>query len=180
MHGLSGKDLSSALDTVRGRTLAVGTCLVALAAVYYTARNADTARQGHVTDRYTKAIEQLGSDRLDVRVGGIFANLRGATLTGSQLSGAKFTKALLIGADLSDAGLRQADLSGAGLSQANLSRALLEAANLREATLLNADLTDTDLRGAAGPAHLNVASTRLVAMDATKQDSGTSRQAADA
>src|SRR3954464_824335 len=37
------------------------------------ARNADTARQGHVTDRYTKAIEQLGSDKLDVRVGGIFA-----------------------------------------------------------------------------------------------------------
>jgi hypothetical protein len=73
VHGLSGKDLSSALDTVRGRALAVGTGLVSLAAVYYTAHNADTARQGHVTDRYTKAIEQLGSDRLDVRVGGIFA-----------------------------------------------------------------------------------------------------------
>jgi hypothetical protein len=26
-----------------------------------------------VTDRYTKAIEQLGSDRLDVRIGGIYA-----------------------------------------------------------------------------------------------------------
>jgi hypothetical protein len=26
-----------------------------------------------VTDRYTKAIEQLGSDRFDVRVGGIYA-----------------------------------------------------------------------------------------------------------
>jgi hypothetical protein len=73
VRGLTGRDLASALDTVRGRALAVGTGLVALAAVYYTARNADTARQGHVTDRYTKAIEQLGSDRLDVRVGGIFA-----------------------------------------------------------------------------------------------------------
>jgi uncharacterized protein YjbI with pentapeptide repeats len=29
--------------------------------------------QGQVTDRYTKAIDQLGSDRLDVRVGGIYA-----------------------------------------------------------------------------------------------------------
>jgi hypothetical protein len=26
-----------------------------------------------VTDRYTKAIEQLGSDKLDVRIGGIYA-----------------------------------------------------------------------------------------------------------
>ena len=26
-----------------------------------------------MTDRYTKAIEQLGSDKLDVRIGGIFA-----------------------------------------------------------------------------------------------------------
>ncbi|TKK85217.1 hypothetical protein FDA94_26455 [Herbidospora galbida] len=51
-----------------------------LVAVYYTARNADTTRrtfrlgeQGHVTDRYTKAIEQLGSDKLDIRLGGIYA-----------------------------------------------------------------------------------------------------------
>ena len=29
--------------------------------------------QGQVTDRYTKAIEQLGSDKLDVRIGGIYA-----------------------------------------------------------------------------------------------------------
>jgi uncharacterized protein YjbI with pentapeptide repeats len=73
VHGLSGKDLASALDTIRGRALAVGTGLLALVAVYYTARNADTARQGHVTDRYTKAIEQLGSDKLDIRLGGIYA-----------------------------------------------------------------------------------------------------------
>jgi hypothetical protein len=30
-------------------------------------------KQGQVTDRYTKAIEQLGSDNLGVRVGGIYA-----------------------------------------------------------------------------------------------------------
>ena len=29
--------------------------------------------QGQVTERYTKAIEQLGSDKLDVRIGGIYA-----------------------------------------------------------------------------------------------------------
>ncbi|MET8145695.1 hypothetical protein ABZU32_35790 [Sphaerisporangium sp. NPDC005288] len=78
--GLAGKDLAAALDAIRGRALAVATGLIALVAVYYTARNADTARrtyqlseQGHVTDRYTKAIEQLGSDKLDIRLGGIYA-----------------------------------------------------------------------------------------------------------
>ena len=30
-------------------------------------------RQGQLTDRYTKAIDQLGSDKLDVRTGGIYA-----------------------------------------------------------------------------------------------------------
>ena len=30
-------------------------------------------RQGQITDRYTRAIDQLGSDRLDVRLGGIYA-----------------------------------------------------------------------------------------------------------
>ncbi|MBE3013463.1 pentapeptide repeat-containing protein [Microbispora sp. NEAU-D428] len=73
VSGLTGKDLAAALDAVRGRALAVATGLVALAAVFYTARNADTARQGHITDRYTKAIEQLGSDKLDIRLGGIYA-----------------------------------------------------------------------------------------------------------
>ena len=91
VHGLSGKELADALDAVRGRALAIATGLAALTAVYYTARNADTARknllhsvaaarrtaelteQGQVTERYTKAIEQLGADKINVRIGGIFA-----------------------------------------------------------------------------------------------------------
>jgi hypothetical protein len=32
-----------------------------------------TTRRGQVTDRFGKAIEQLGSDKLDVRVGGVYA-----------------------------------------------------------------------------------------------------------
>lgn len=73
VSGLTGKDLAAALDALRGRALTVATGLIALVAVFYTARNADTTRQGHITDRYTKAIEQLGTDKLDVRLGGIFA-----------------------------------------------------------------------------------------------------------
>ncbi|MFI6604841.1 hypothetical protein ACIBHX_52220 [Nonomuraea sp. NPDC050536] len=78
--GLVGKDLAEALDAVRGRALAVATGLAALVAVFYTARNADTARRtfqlgerGHVTDRYGKAIEQLGSAQAPVRLGGLYA-----------------------------------------------------------------------------------------------------------
>ena len=52
-------------------TLAAG--LFAAGALVYTARNFTLSREGQVTDRYTKAIEQLGSDKLDVRIGGIYA-----------------------------------------------------------------------------------------------------------
>src|SRR5215831_3332682 len=36
-------------------------------------RTVEITEQGQVTDRYSKAIEQLGSDKLDVRIGGIYA-----------------------------------------------------------------------------------------------------------
>ena len=36
-------------------------------------RTHELTEQGQVTDRYTKAIEQIGSDKLDVRIGGIYA-----------------------------------------------------------------------------------------------------------
>ena len=38
-----------------------------------TARTFQVTERGHVTDRYSKAIEQLGEDSLDVRLGGIYA-----------------------------------------------------------------------------------------------------------
>ena len=33
----------------------------------------ELTEQGQVTDRFTRAIEQLGSDKLDVRIGRIYA-----------------------------------------------------------------------------------------------------------
>ena len=70
----------TALDNARGRLLALGAGLFAAGALIFTARNftlsrrtLDVTEQGQVTDRYTKAIEQLGSDKLDVRIGGIYA-----------------------------------------------------------------------------------------------------------
>jgi len=38
-----------------------------------TNRQMELARQGQLTDRYSKAVEQLGSDSTDVRLGGIYA-----------------------------------------------------------------------------------------------------------
>jgi hypothetical protein len=36
-------------------------------------RTVELTQEGQVTDRYAKAVEQLGSDKLDVRIGGIYA-----------------------------------------------------------------------------------------------------------
>ena len=63
----------TALNNARGRLLTLGAGLLAAGALAFTARTFYLSREGQVTDRYTKAIEQLGSDKLDVRIGGIYA-----------------------------------------------------------------------------------------------------------
>jgi hypothetical protein len=54
-----------------------GTVIVGVAGFWANVRNTNKttalALQGQVTDRYTKAIEQLGSKEIDVRIGGIYA-----------------------------------------------------------------------------------------------------------
>ncbi len=65
--------LQAARDAARGRLLTLGAGLFAISALVYTARSFTLSREGQVTDRYTKAIEQLGSDKLNVRIGGIYA-----------------------------------------------------------------------------------------------------------
>lgn len=42
--------------------MTTSTGLIALVEVSYTVHNVRTTRQGHITDRYTKVIEQLDSD----------------------------------------------------------------------------------------------------------------------
>jgi len=66
-------NLQAARDAARGRLLTFGAGLFAAGALLFTARNFALSREGQVADRYTKAIEQLGSDKLDVRIGGIYA-----------------------------------------------------------------------------------------------------------
>ena len=78
--GSAKGSLATARDAARGRLLTLGAGLLAAGALLFTARNFTLSRrtfelteQGQVTDRFTKAIEQLGSDKLDVRIGGIYA-----------------------------------------------------------------------------------------------------------
>jgi uncharacterized protein YjbI with pentapeptide repeats len=52
---------------------AIGTFWLNSRVYKITARTFELTEQGHITERYTKAIEQLGSTRLDVRLGGIYA-----------------------------------------------------------------------------------------------------------
>jgi hypothetical protein len=70
----------TAVDNVRRELLTLGAGVFAVVALAFTARTFYLSRrtfelteQGQVTDRYTKAIEQLGSEKLDVRIGGIYA-----------------------------------------------------------------------------------------------------------
>jgi hypothetical protein len=63
----------TAVDNARSRLLTLAAGLLAAGALGFTALNFLLSRQGQVTDRYTKAIEQLGSDKLDIRIGGIYA-----------------------------------------------------------------------------------------------------------
>ncbi|MFG1858523.1 pentapeptide repeat-containing protein [Actinomadura geliboluensis] len=60
------------MQSVTGLVVIVGVVFTA-AGLLYTARTLDVTRQGQITDRYTKAIEQLGSGKPEVRMGGIYS-----------------------------------------------------------------------------------------------------------
>lgn len=73
LHGLTAEQRASEIDAMRGYLIQYGGGVFLFLALVYTARTFQLSREGHVTDRYTKAIEQLGSDHLDVRLGAIYA-----------------------------------------------------------------------------------------------------------
>ena len=41
--------------------------------IYFAWGNLTTAREGQITERFTRAVDQLGSDKLEIRLGGIYA-----------------------------------------------------------------------------------------------------------
>jgi len=58
---------------VRTAVLTALAGLIAVIGAYYTSRTFALNRQGQITERFTRAIDQLGSQVLDVRLGGIYA-----------------------------------------------------------------------------------------------------------
>ena len=190
---------------------------ILLLGLYFTWKNTRLAQEGQLTDRFNQAIEHLGSDKSEVRLGGIYAlariaadsprdhwsvmqvlctyvrtkangdaaeapgevgailtllgrrrvdyerdeetlDLRGAILTGLNLSRGQFDGALFDGAtlentNLMDAHLRRAsfvaaDLQGAYMRRADLTDADLSAADLRDSTFRDASLVRANLFGA--------------------------------
>jgi uncharacterized protein YjbI with pentapeptide repeats len=69
MRARSGVDRYDA----RVLVISVGGAVVVSVGLLYTARNYRLSRRGQVTDRFTKALERLGSGELYVRIGGVRA-----------------------------------------------------------------------------------------------------------
>lgn len=72
---VGGSLLQTARDAAQGRLLTLAAGSFAAGALWFTARNVNLYRETQVTDRYTRAIDQLGSslEKLDVRLGGIYS-----------------------------------------------------------------------------------------------------------
>jgi hypothetical protein len=166
--------LQTAREAVRTQLLTLGAGLFALGALVYTARNFSLSREGQVTDRYTKAIEQIGSDKLDVRIGAVYALERIARDSATDHPTAMEVLAAFIRehsheqwplpesddapaperttrpdvqAALTVIGRRDAthDRQPINLYAANLTDANLARANLTDANLARANLTDAHL-----------------------------------
>ena len=193
----------TALDNARGRLLTLGAGLLAAGALVFTALNFSLLRrnlqqadqwqrrahelteQGQVTDRYTKAIEQLGSDKLDVRIGGIYALERIARDSGTDHPAVVEVLAAFIRehsreqwpppdhpADRGQERSTRPDVQAAAAvlghrdptqdkRRIHLNDADLAGVHLRDANLVGADLSGADFTGAVlREAHLESADLR--------------------
>jgi uncharacterized protein YjbI with pentapeptide repeats len=70
---LTAKEQLDAEAGLRSSVIQVIGGAILIAGLYFTARGFRLTREGHITDRYSKAIEQLGNSNADVRIGGIYA-----------------------------------------------------------------------------------------------------------
>ena len=60
-------------NSVRATILQFAAGLVLIFGLCLTARTVHLSRETHLTDRFTKAVDQLGHEQREVRVGGIYA-----------------------------------------------------------------------------------------------------------
>ncbi len=71
--GMTSAERLRAANDVRTPVIAFLLAIGAAATSVFTARSYVLNREGHVTDRYTKAVSQLGDPQSSVRVGGLYA-----------------------------------------------------------------------------------------------------------
>lgn len=175
-----------AVNAARHTLIQAATGLVVIGGVvftaqglWYTAQSLDASRQaqrtseqGQIADRYTKAVEQLGATKMNVRLGGIYALERLAQDSPrdhqtvydvlaafvrehdrkpiDEKTQSSFDPAADAQAALTVIGRRNGtrDVSALDLSRSLLHGAELDRANLRGVNLFNADLGSADLNGA--------------------------------
>ena len=72
-HVPDPEDRASAESATRTGLVAGPAGLAALGSLAVTARTYRLTQQGQITDRYTKPVAQLGDDKLEIRLGGVYA-----------------------------------------------------------------------------------------------------------
>jgi hypothetical protein len=166
-----------ALISARDRFLTLVAVLFAGGAVVFTALSLTRSHQAQATERYIRAVEQLGSDKLDVRIGGIYALERVARDSARDHPTVMDVLCAFIRehshepwpppdhpasrepepstrpdvqAAVTVIGRRDAerDIGRIDLTGARLTRASLACANLTNTVLISADLTSANLIGA--------------------------------
>jgi uncharacterized protein YjbI with pentapeptide repeats len=172
-NGLGPQDTAEELGRTRTATLAFLAGVVASIGAVYTARTFGLSRSAQMTERFTHAIDQLGNEEADVRIGSIYALERiardsprdhqavmevlTAFIRDRVRDSSKPTIPPDVQAALTVVGRRQhtndpagfrinlegADLRYANLARARLERAVLNGAQLQGAVLAEAFLTET-------------------------------------
>lgn len=72
-HGMTAAQRLAAINAVRAPLVTFLVAIGAAGTLWFTARTYVLNREGHVTDRYTKAVGQLGDAASPVRIGGVYA-----------------------------------------------------------------------------------------------------------
>lgn len=67
------KDLATARNAIWATLFQAASAIFFVITAYFTWRNVKIAEEKQITERFSKAVELLGSDKIDIRLGGIYA-----------------------------------------------------------------------------------------------------------
>jgi Pentapeptide repeats (8 copies) len=172
---LTPAERAKAESDLRGHLIQTIGGLALLVGGYYTARTFTLNREGQITERFTRAVEQLGDKKLDIRLGGIYALERIARDSKTHYEPVievltaflrEHTPAPALSEPPSEAPTPRADVQAAAtvigrrgreyeregyrvdLRRVDLRRVALQGADLENAMLLQVDLSGARLEGA--------------------------------